>query len=178
MNYQDIIDKYYPAGTLRRDIYMRHCRSVAQEALAIAHRKHLSLSDEDITAAAMLHDIGIFLTNAPSLGCTGSEPYLMHGILGADLLRKEGMPEEIARVAERHTGAGLTADEIRAQHLPLPARDLLPETLLEQLICYADNFYSKSGDMQRKSLATVEKSMQRYGEGTMSRLRHLESLFE
>ena len=62
MNYQTLIDKYYPAGTLRRDIYMRHCRSVAREAMDIAHSHHLPIEDSDIITAAMLHDIGIFLT--------------------------------------------------------------------------------------------------------------------
>lgn len=177
MNYQTLIDKYYPAGTLRRDIYMQHCQSVAKEALDIAKRHHLPITHEKIMTAAMLHDIGIFLTNAPSIGCTGSEPYIRHGILGAELLRKEGFSEEMARVAELHTGAGLSADEIRQQDLPLPHRDFLPETVLEKLICYADKFYSKGGDMKRKSLEKVEKSMKIFGAHTMQRFSELHDLF-
>ena len=76
MNYNQIIDKYYPAGTRLRDIYMRHCRQVADKALTIAHGKRLPLPDPDIEAAAMLHDIGIFLTDAPGIDCHGSEPYI------------------------------------------------------------------------------------------------------
>lgn len=177
MNYQALIDKYYPAGTLRRDIYMRHCESVAKEALEIAKRNQLPIDRETIMAAAMLHDIGIYMTNAPSIGCTGTEPYMRHGILGAKLLRNEGYPEEIARVAELHTGAGLTAKEIEQQNLPLPHRDFLPQTLLEKLICYADKFYSKSGNMKRKSLERVEKGMEKFGPETVQRFAALHELF-
>ena len=178
MTYQDIIDKYYPAGTSLRDIYMRHCNSVSNLALEIAHRRHLGLSDDEIEEAAMLHDIGIFLTDAPGIECHGKEPYILHGVLGADLLRKEGFPEEIARVAERHTGAGITPDEIGAQHLPLPAdRSYVPQSLLERLICYADKFYSKSGDMKIKPFEKVRKSMERISAGTLSRFMALNEEF-
>ena len=85
----------------------------------------------------------------------------MHGVLGAALLRDNGFPEEIARVAERHTGAGISRDDIEEQGLPMPPGDYMPETLLERLICYADKFYSKSGRMEEKPLEKVEASMAR-----------------
>ena len=123
MTYQEIIDKYYPAGTKCRGIFIQHSRQVADKALEIAHRCNLDLPLETIEAAAMLHDIGIFLTDAPDISCHGTEHYICHGILGAELLRNEGFGEEIARVAERHTGAGLTIDDIDRQQLPLPRKD-------------------------------------------------------
>ncbi len=119
-DYQSIIDKYYPAASKLRDIYLRHCRSVADEALAVARRKKLPLNESDIIGAAMTHDIGICRTDASGIECHGELPYICHGIAGAGILRKEGAPEEWARVAERHTGSGLTADEIAASALPLP----------------------------------------------------------
>ena len=85
-DYQRIIDKYYPEGTPLRDIYLRHCRQVADKALAIAREKQLPIPPGQIEAAAMLHDIGIFLCDAPSIECHGEEHYLRHGLLGADLL--------------------------------------------------------------------------------------------
>lgn len=178
MTYQDIIDKYYPAGSPLRDIYMRHCRSVSNLALEIAHRKHLPLPDDEIEEAAMLHDIGIFLTDAPGIECHGQQHYILHGLLGAELLRKEGMPERDALVAERHTGSGITPEEIKAQGLPLPPDgDYMPRSLLERLICYADKFYSKSGDMQRKPLGKVERSMERISDGTFRRFMALHKEF-
>lgn len=177
MDYQQIIDRYYPAGSRLRDIYMRHCRQVADLALDIARRQRLPLDTVEIEAAAMLHDIGIFLTDAPGIDCHGTEPYIRHGLLGADLLRREGAPEIYARVAERHTGAGITAADVAAMNLPLPERDFMPETLLERLVCYADKFYSKSGDMQRKDLERVRSSMLRHSADTAMRFERLHCEF-
>lgn len=176
-DYRNIIDKYYPAGSPLRDIYMRHCRQVADLALDIMSQKRLPLDPALVEAAAMLHDIGIFLTNAPSIHCHGSEPYIKHGVLGASLLRGEGVEESIASVAERHTGAGLTAADIAENNLPLPVSDYMPRTLLERLVCYADKFYSKSGDMQRKSLDRVRQSMSKWGSVTAGRFEKLHSEF-
>lgn len=173
----EIIDKYYPAGTPLRDIYMRHCESVAALALEIVDLKHLPLPYDLVVSAAMLHDIGIFLTYAPSIHCTGTQPYICHGVLGAELLRQSGVEEPLARVAELHTGAGLSAAEIVAQNLPLPHRDFIPESLLERLICYADKFYSKSGDMKRKSVDKVRGQMARFGTDSLMRFDALHSEF-
>lgn len=177
--YQDIIDKYYATQPELRRIYMLHCRSVADKALAIARRLHLPVDTADVEAAAMLHDIGIVLTDAAGICCHGTQPYLAHGRLGADLLRGEGAPEVYARVAERHTGAGLTPEEaaaIGAGILP-PDRSYLPETLLERLVCYADKFYSKSGDMQEKTLERVRASMARFGADSLRRFEALHREF-
>ena len=177
-DYHRIIDKYYPAGSPLRDIYMRHCRSVANLALDIARRKGLDLSPADIEAAAMLHDIGIVRTDAPGIHCHGSEPYLAHGRIGADLLRAEGAPEEYARVAERHTGAGLTPEDVaRMSPMLPPDRSYMPQTLLERLVCYADKFYSKSGDMKIKPLERVRASLAKFGEGASERFERLHQEF-
>ena len=125
----------------------------------------------------MLHDIGIYLTDAPGIECHGAEPYILHGRLGAELMRREGYPRH-ARVCERHTGAGITIREIDAQHLPLPHQDFLPETLEEKVICYADKFYSKSHLDRVRTLEQTEKSIARYGEDGLKRFKEWEQLFE
>lgn len=176
-DWQRIIDKYYPEGTRLRDILIRHSRQVADKALDIMRRKHLDLDPAEVEAAAMLHDIGIFLTDADGIDCHGTEHYLRHGYLGARLLRHEGVDEAIASVAERHTGAGITADDIRQMGLPLPAGDYMPRTLLERLVCYADKFYSKSGDMREKSLERVRQSMLRHSPATLERFEALHREF-
>ncbi len=177
-DYQQLYDKYYPAGTRARDILERHSRSVCDLALAIDHTLGLGIDPERIEVAAMLHDIGIFMTDADGIECHGSEQYIRHGILGADLLRVEDAPEWAALVAERHTGAGISADDIRELNLPLPCdRVLMPESLLERLICYADKFYSKSGDMKIKSLDRVRASMARHSQSTQRRFEQLHDEF-
>lgn len=174
---QQIIDKYYPEGSRLRDIFMRHSRQVADLALDINSRLHLSLDPDTVESAAMLHDIGIFRTDAPGIDCHGSEPYICHGIIGAAMLRNEGMPEEIARIAERHTGAGITADDIRTMRLPLPERDFLPESKLERLICYADKFYSKTNLESAKTLDRVRASMLKHSPSTLQRFERLHDEF-
>lgn len=176
-HYSGIIDRYYPEGTRRRDIYLRHCRAVADLALEIAARKHLPLDPATVEEAAMLHDIGISLTDAPGIDCHGHEPYIMHGVLGAQLLRQAGMSETSARVAESHTGAGISQADIEAQDLPLPPGDYMPRTQLERLVCYADKFYSKSGDMKRKPFDKVLRSMERISPDTLERFMQLHREF-
>ena len=78
-------------------------------------------------------------------------------------LRGEGMECE-ARVCERHTGTGLTAQQIAEQGLPLPAIDLLPETEEEQVICYADKFYSKSHPERERTVEQTAESLKKFGE--------------
>ena len=177
-DWQSIIDKTYPAGRKVRGILLSHSQSVCQEAIDIAKRLNLALDERDIEAAAMLHDIGIIATDAPGIDCNGSAPYLCHGAVGADMLRAEGVDEKFARVAERHTGAGLTDEEIEQSGLPLPKdRSYMPETQLEKLICYADCFYSKGGDGKKKSLERVEQSMAKFGPDVLKRFKKLHEEF-
>ena len=131
-----------------RRIFLIHARKVADLSLEMAERHpELSLDLAFIEEAALLHDIGIFMTDAPRIHCHGSSPYICHGWLGAELLRKEGMPKH-ARVCERHTGVGLSKELIMASGWPLPHVDLVPQSLEEQLICFADKFYSKTRHLE------------------------------
>ena len=178
MNYQAIIDKYYPEDNALRHILINHSQSVAQKALQIvSSHPELQLDAQFVEEAAMLHDLGIFRTDAPGIQCFGSEPYICHGRLGAEILRKEGY-ERHARVCERHTGAGITCKEIIAQGLPLPHQNFLPETLEEKVICYADKFFSKTHLDQEKSLEKAEKSLAKFGEEGVLRFREWERMFE
>ena len=98
----------------------------------------------------MLHDIGIFMTNAPQLGCYGDKPYICHGYLGRELLEKEGFPKH-AIVCETHIGVGLTIADIEKNNFPLPRRDMTPKTLEEQIVCFADNFFRKTMNRSKKN---------------------------
>lgn len=177
-DYQAIIDKYYPESNpeLRR-IYLKHGSQVARLAMDINEACSLGLDPEEVKAAAMTHDIGIFATDAKGIHCYGKEPYLKHGIIGAELLRSEGAPEEWARVAERHTGSGITAEDVIMLDLPFPVADYCPLTLLEKLICYADKFYSKSGSMNLKSFDRARMSIAKHGSDALDRFDRLNRLF-
>ena len=178
MNYNLLIDKYYPEDNELRHILINHSQSVARKALQIvSSHPELHLDAQFVEEAAMLHDLGIFRTDAPGIQCFGSEPYICHGRLGAEILRKEGY-ERHARVCERHTGAGITCEEIIKQGLPLPHQDFLPETLEEKVICYADKFFSKTHLDQEKSIEKAEKSLAKFGEDGVMRFREWERMFE
>ena len=177
-NWERIINKYYGEDGALRHILIVHSQSVAQKALQIVSlHPELNLDREFIEEAAMLHDIGIIKTDAPGIKCFGTEPYICHGILGAEMLRQEGLPRH-ARVCERHTGAGLSLNEIVSQNLPLPHQDFLPETLEEQVICYADKFFSKTHLDREKSVEKAEKSIAKFGEEGLARFKQWEKMFE
>lgn len=172
-----IIQKYYNPESQLYETLLIHSERVRDKALQCIDRHKLDVDREFVISAAMLHDIGIFRCDAPDIFCTGSLPYIMHGIEGRKILDSEGLPAH-ALVCERHTGAGLTVEDIERQKLPLPHRDMTPQTLEEKLICYADKFYSKSGDIRReKSLERVMRSMECHGADTMSRFMELHELF-
>lgn len=178
MDYQKIIDKYYPEDNELRAIIMRHSRDVADRALAIADRyPELSLDRVFLEEAAMLHDIGVFRTDAPGIQCFGTELYIRHGIIGAEIMRAEGFPRH-ARVCERHTGTGITREAIRQFGLPLPDRDFMPETLEEQVICYADKFFSKSHLERVRTVEQASASLAKFGEEGVLRFMKWAARFE
>ena len=149
MDYISIINKYYPNDDPLRQLLLKHSRQVADRCLQIARKhKELPVDIQFLEEAAMLHDIGIFKCDAPSIYCKGTEPYIKHGPIGGDLLRAEGFPRH-ARVAERHTGTGLPGYE--------------PETLEEQIVCYADKFYSKSSPDRVRTVAEAAQSLEKFG---------------
>ena len=115
-----IIHRYYPEGSDIERVLRQHAEDVTSLALELvdAHPE-MGLDREFVAEAAMLHDIGIYQTSAPEIFCTGEAPYILHGYLGAELLRSLGLPRH-AWVAERHTGSGLTPEEIAARAIPLP----------------------------------------------------------
>lgn len=165
----DIIREYYAPGSLAGRSLLAHSRLVTDKALALAARHPgMGLDTTFIAEAAMLHDIGIFLTDAPAIGCHGAHPYICHGYLGADLLRARGLPRH-ALVCERHTGTGLTAAAIERQRLPLPRRDMCPVTPEERLIAFADKFYSKSELTREKGVDEARAEMLRHGEESAAR---------
>lgn len=176
MNYQEIIDKYYPDNELKR-ILLTHSRQVANKAIKIVDsHPELNADKQFVEEAAMLHDIGIIKCNAPGIQCFGTEPYICHGAIGADMLRDEGFPHH-ARVCERHTGAGLSLAEIIAQNLPVPHHDLMPESIEEQIICYADKFFSKTRLTQEKTLEQAIHSLSKFGEEGVKRFVKWSEIF-
>jgi uncharacterized protein len=175
----EIIGRHYAPASKSHRILLEHGRLVAEKALAAAARvPHLAPDLAFVESAALLHDIGIFLTDSPTLDCHGREPYIRHGILGREILEALGLPRH-GLVCERHVGVGLSAEDIRRSGLPLPERDMRPVTVEEKIICYADKFFSKNGSdtPREKSIAEILESLTPYGSDKVERFLGWMELF-
>lgn len=207
MDYLALLHRYYPEDNALRRMLLHHSRQVCARALQIVERHpELGANRHLVEAGAMLHDIGIFLTDAPGIHCHGTAHYMLHGSLGAQLLRNEAEQlkekqlqaeqlkeeklqavqlqeelhfyEALARICERHTGTGLTRQTIIERGLPDPQQDLLPETIEEQIICYADKFYSKSHLERERTIPQTLQSLEKFGDEGVEKFRHWTELFE
>jgi len=117
-----------------------HCIAVRDVAVKIAEK-----SDADIKlveAGALLHDIGRSKTHG-----------IFHAVEGARIAKKLGLPKRIVKIIERHIGAGLSKEE--AKKLGLPAKDYIPETLEEKIVCHADSLIDDHGRQN------IEKEVER-----------------
>lgn len=186
MNAIEIINYFYPEETPLRRLLIAHSTQVRDKALSIAAApacQSLNIDLGKVEVGAMLHDIGIRECDAAGILCTGHFPYIAHGTIGAEMLRRYGEEHGIdmgvyARICERHTGAGITADEVLRQQLPIPVKDYLPETVEEKLVCLADKFFSKSHPDIEKPLEAVRCSMLKFGNDTIARFDLLCTLFQ
>ena len=187
MDYSKIINHFYPEDNELRRLLLVHSRAVADKALHICDRHpELNLNRDFVEAAAMLHDIGIMKCDAPGIFCHGTEPYIRHGIMGAEMLRllePSGALEPFARVCQRHTGAGITRREVLEQGLPMPLPDddsepYMPETIEEQIVCYADKFFSKTKLDREKTMEEVVRSLAKFGTGGVARFQQWAQTFE
>lgn len=169
--------RYYIPGSPLMELLMTHSRNVARKALQCMAKHGLDLDAVEVARAALLHDIGIVECDAKGIYCFGKEPYIRHGVIGSAMLASYGLPAE-ALVCERHTGSGITAEEIEMAQMPLPVRDMVPASTLERLVCYADKFYSKSGDPNKeKEVKKIRASLSRFGSGSIERFDELHNDF-
>ncbi|MFA7088161.1 MAG: HDIG domain-containing metalloprotein [Patescibacteria group bacterium] len=161
-----IIKKYYKVNTKLYNLLVSHSRAVKNKSLEIAKKcPNLNPDLKFIGEAAMLHDIGIFLTNAPEIDCFGDKSYICHGYLGGEILKKEGFPRH-ALVCERHTGMGISIKDIERNNLPLPKRNMSPVSVEEKIICLADKFFSKNEEFltKEKTINQIIESHLKFGE--------------
>lgn len=121
-----------------------HSRCVCEYAVLIASRAKADV--QLVSCAAMLHDIGRSRTHGIS-----------HGIVGADILRRHGIEENIVCAVERHVGAGIDSGE--AERLGLPARDYLPQSLEEKIVCLADSLVSGEKIITLEELLSYYRKM-------------------
>lgn len=107
------------------DKSLGHSIRVALKALDVARRVDAQVDLELIGRGALLHDLGKGKT-------TGFD----HGVVGAEMGRKLGLPDALTTIMEKHVNAGLTLSE--ARELGLPQKDYTPSRLEERIVIYAD----------------------------------------
>jgi len=101
---------------------------VSKIAVRIARKlkeKGYQVDMELVEIGAILHDIGRSKTHETD-----------HAAVGGKMVRQLGIAEPVARIVDRHIGAGIPEDEART--LGLPDGVYVPETLEEKIVCYAD----------------------------------------
>ena len=159
----------YLKGQQYNVVYEHSC-CVARKALKVCEALELGAAERlFIEEAALLHDIGVSMVYAPGIYMYGEHPYIMHGVLGREILENEGHPVH-ALIAERHTGVGLTVEDIVRQNLPLPQRDMCPLSLAEKIICFSDLFYSKKPGRLglERSADSIRKQLASFGEDNVA----------
>ncbi|MFR9727146.1 HD domain-containing protein [Streptomyces sp. MS19] len=172
-----------------RALHERHAPS--REAFALVHghcvlvlavaddllARHAAPVDRDLVrAGCLLHDIGVYRLYGPD-GTLDHARYVRHGLLGEELLRAEGCPEELCRIASHHTGVGITREEVVGRALPLPPRDFLAETAEERLVMYADKFHTKSDPPSFLTADEYASRVRRFGEGKVAGFASLRAEF-
>jgi uncharacterized protein len=132
-----------------------HCTKVEGVAMDLAGRISRNGTDVDlglISAGALLHDIGRSETHG-----------IEHGVAGAKIIltdqacRSMFSPERLralARICERHIGAGLPARDAAA--LGLPEEDFIPTRVEEKIIAHADNLVWNGVLTEEESLRAFE----------------------
>src|SRR5262249_15828399 len=103
--------------------------------------------------------------------------YIRHGLLGYQLLREEGLPEEICRFASHHTGVGLTKEDVLQQGLPLPPADYVAETGEEPLVMYAAKAHSKPTPPTFLTADAYAVSVRRFGEDKVAAFKAMRATF-
>jgi uncharacterized protein len=158
------------------DLVYTHCLIVRDIAEQLHARSGAGLDIELIRAGSLLHDVGVYRLYDRN-GELDHSNYIRHGVLGHELLLDEGFPEEICRFASRHTGVGLTREDVLRQELPLPPADYVAETGEETLVMYADKFHTKTTPPAFLTADAYAASVRRFGEDKVAAFESMRAVF-
>lgn len=168
-------EKYAPSQEAL-DLVYAHCEIVCRVAEQLLDRAGHGLDAELVRAGALLHDIGVYRLYDDA-GQLDHGSYIRHGVLGHEILRREGFPERLCRFCSCHTGVGLTRQDIQGQGLPVPVADYLAESGEEALVMYADKFHTKSTPPRFLSADAYASHVRRFGEDKVAAFQALRARF-
>lgn len=137
---------------------------IAKELVSKIRLKGYVVDEKLVIAGALLHDIGRSITHDVS-----------HGVIGGRIIRRRQLDDRLARIVERHVGGGISRDE--AEKLDLGNTDLIPETIEEKIVCYADKLVD--GDKRVEFEETLRVFEEKLGQKhpAIKRLRELNEFF-
>jgi uncharacterized protein (TIGR00295 family) len=146
---------------------LKHVLKVSEVAKDLAGKvesKGYRVNKKLVAAGALLHDIGRTVTHDVS-----------HGVIGGQIVRRRKLDERLAKIVERHVGAGISEEE--AVKLKLGSISLIPETIEEKIVCYADKLVD--GDRKVEFTETLKYFKEKLGSDhpAIRRLEELNGLF-
>ncbi|MFF5157447.1 HD domain-containing protein [Streptomyces sp. NPDC000348] len=153
-----------------------HCEIVWSVAEQLISASRLDVDAELVRAGCLLHDIGVYRLYGDD-GLLDHGSYIRHGLLGHEILGREGFPEPLRRFCSHHTGVGVTKDDVLRQGLPIPPADYLAVTREERLVMYADKFHSKSRPSAFLSPDAYAAHVRRFGEEKVTAFQALRTEF-
>jgi len=104
---------------------VKHCLMVSKKSYELGKLIESNKAKIDVElcrVGGLLHDIGRSKTHD-----------LKHGIIGAEMLKDHPL---LSRIAKTHIGGGIP--KLEAKELGLGNQDLIPESIEEKVVCYAD----------------------------------------
>lgn len=128
------------------EVVWTHSQIIKEISLMIAQNLEKNYQIETnknlLIFGSLVHDIGYY-------DCFDGyykkiQPYILHGKIGYDILKKEKYPENVCRFTLIHLGVGINSEQIIKENIPLEKKDYIPITLEEEIVAYADNFHSKN----------------------------------
>lgn len=171
-----VLHERYAPSPEAFELVWTHCVIVCEIAERIMDGSELDVNKDLVRAGCLLHDIGVYRLYDVT-GELDHREYVRHGVLGHEILRGEGFPDEICRFCSRHTGMGLTRDDIERHRLPVPAGDYVAETGEERLVMYADKFHSKTEPPTFVSADSYAVHVRRYGGDKVAAFKAMREYF-
>lgn len=169
--------KYAKSNTDFELVYT-HCQIIETITMQLLDANPIANIDRQLVhIGSLLHDIGAYDVLENGKFVAG----VRHGVIGEEILKREGYPESIWRFASHHTGIDLSEQDVIKQGLPIPAADYAPRTDEERIVMYADKFHSKSNPpVESPYFCTVRwfhNYVQKFGSDKPERFNELVNFF-
>ena len=116
-----------------RQNVIRHVEAVAELACEIAEaskERGYQVDVKLVEIGALLHDIGRSKTHT-----------VHHAVVGAEIARSLGLPEQVVSIIKKHVGGGIDAREAKKLGWP---KDVYVPQIEEKIVCCADKLVEGS----------------------------------